>query len=58
MNLIAISLAKRAARIQREELDRIAAINRACVARMKQRSAEIKQDCDVLWATIGFGASK
>ena len=57
MNLIAISLAKRAERIQRQELDRIDEINRACVARMKARSAEIKRDCDALWASLRFGGS-
>ena len=58
MNLIAISLAKRAERIQRQELNRIDEINRACVARMKQRSAEIKRDCDALWAALRFGETR
>ena len=58
MNLIAISLAKRAERIQREELNRIDEINRACVERMRQRSLEIKRDCDALWAALRFGGPK
>ncbi len=58
MNLIATSLAKRRAKINAQEYDRIAEINRACVARLWQRSLEIKRECDLLIATIRFGEGK
>jgi hypothetical protein len=58
MNLIAISLAKRAERLNAAEQTRIDEINRACVERMRQRSAEIKRDCDALWAALRFGGKK
>ncbi len=58
MNLIALSLAKRAALINAQENDRIAEINRRCVERLRQRSLEIKRECDLLIATIRFGERK
>ncbi len=58
MNLIALSLAKRAAKLNAQEQERIAEINRACVERLRQRSLEIKRECDVLIATLRFGERK
>ncbi len=58
MNLIATSLAKRRAKLNAQEQDRIAEINRACVERLRQRSLEIKRERDVLIATLRFGERK
>ncbi len=58
MNLIALSLAKRAERINAQEQDRITEINRTCVERLKLRRLAVKRDCDALWATIRFGERK